>query len=419
MNIEELYTLYSIHFLVDTDTRSIRHNTIFFALKGTHFNGNTFASEALKKGASYAIIDEKEYQTHSNIILVDNVLETLQQLAVYHRKKLAIPILALTGSNGKTTSKELIAAVLSTKFNITATKGNLNNHIGVPLTLLSMNRNTEVGIVEMGANHQKEIEFLCSLVLPDYGYITNFGKAHLEGFGGVEGVIKGKSELYVHLAKNHKIAFINPSDPIQLENTKSIKTVCFDSAAILFKGANPFVNIEYKHSEIQSKLIGHYNFSNIAAAITIGEYFKIELKEIKRAIETYIPSNNRSQIIKTTSHTIILDAYNANPSSMEVAIENFVNMKASSKVVILGDMFELGKDSNKEHQRIVTLVENSNFDSVFFIGEHFNKTTTKFPKFINFEAFKMAIKNDEFSSQTILIKGSRGMQLERIVEILT
>ena len=313
MGIKEIYKLYSKYYLVDTDTRNIREHALFFALKGENFNGNKFAHTALEQGAAFAIIDEIEFKISDKTIVVDNVLETLQQLAHYHRLQLRIPIIALTGSNGKTTTKELINAVLSEKHNTTATLGNLNNHIGVPLTLLSMTPNTDIGIVEMGANHQKEIDFLCALTVPDFGYITNFGKAHLEGFGGIEGVIKGKSELYTFLQDHHKTAFINPKDPIQVKKTKHLKTISFPEH-LAFIGANPFVKIASEEGEIESNLIGAYNYTNILAAITIGIHFKLKITEIRKAIENYVPTNNRSQIIKKESNHIILDAYNANPS---------------------------------------------------------------------------------------------------------
>ena len=417
MGIKEIYKLYSKYYLVDTDTRNIREHALFFALKGENFNGNKFAHTALEQGAAFAIIDEIEFKISDKTIVVDNVLETLQQLAHYHRLQLRIPIIALTGSNGKTTTKELINAVLSEKHNTTATLGNLNNHIGVPLTLLSMTPNTDIGIVEMGANHQKEIDFLCALTLPDFGYITNFGKAHLEGFGGIEGVIKGKSELYTFLQDHHKTAFINPKDPIQVKKTEHLKTISFPED-FAFIGANPFVKIASKEGEIESNLIGAYNYTNILAAITIGIHFKLKITEIRKAIENYVPTNNRSQIIKKESNHIILDAYNANPSSMEVALENFSQLKKASKVVILGDMFELGDDSGLEHQSIVNLADSMAFSQTLYVGEHFYKATTKNKKIRNFEALKAYIIANPLAQQSILIKGSRGMQLERILAII-
>ena len=419
MKTATLYNLYQQHFLVDTDTRNIRKETIFFALKGDNFNGNTFAEQALKLGASYAVVDEKEFQTNDRILLVPDVLKALQELANFHRKQLHIPIIGLTGSNGKTTTKELIHVVLSKKFNTVATKGNLNNNIGVPLTLLSMTDKTELGIVEMGANHQKEIEFLCSICEPDFGYITNFGKAHLEGFGGVEGVIKGKSELYTFLKANQKTAFVNMDDAIQVEKTKEMKSVSFNTEAIQFVEVNPFVKLSYKNTTIQSNLIGKYNFTNIAAAIAMGTYFKISETAIKEAIESYVPANNRSQILTTKHNTIILDAYNANPSSMQVALENFDTLHAPSKVVILGDMFELGKESAHEHQAIVDAATAFNFDETYFVGENFNIAKTNKPQFKTYQAFEDFLKKNPLKNHSILIKGSRGMRLERILDFIS
>jgi UDP-N-acetylmuramoyl-tripeptide--D-alanyl-D-alanine ligase len=419
MKTATLYNLYQQHCLVDTDTRNIRKNTIFFALKGANFNGNTFAEQALKLGASYAIVDEKEFQTNDRILLVADVLKALQELANFHRKQLHIPIIGLTGSNGKTTTKELINVVLSKKFNTVATKGNLNNHIGVPLTLLSMTDKTELGIVEMGANHQKEIEFLSTICEPDFGYITNFGKAHLEGFGGIEGVIKGKSELYTFLKANQKTVFINIDDSIQVERAKEINSVCFNTNDVQFIEVNPFVKLSYKNESIQSNLIGNYNFTNIAAAITIGAHFKVSETAIKEAIESYTPTNNRSQILTTKHNTIILDAYNANPSSMQVALENFDTLKAPSKVVILGDMFELGKESEHEHQAIVDAATAFNFDETYFVGENFNIAKTNKPQFKTYQDFEDFLKKNPLKNHSILIKGSRGMRLERILEFIS
>lgn len=415
MKIEELYKLYTSHYLVDTDTRKIRKNTIFFALKGVNFNGNKFAEEALRKGAIYSVVDEAKYISNDRIILVDNVFKTLQELASFHRKQLNIPIVALTGSNGKTTTKELINAVLSKKYTTIATIGNLNNHIGVPLTLLSMTPNTEIGIVEMGANHKKEISFLCDIAEPNYGYITNFGKAHLEGFGSVEGVIEGKSELYHFLLSVNETVFVNQSDAIQLKKTESLNRVFFDDSINLIE-VNPFIKLQYKQVKIQTQLIGIYNFSNISAAISIGQYFNVKKEDIVTAIENYVPNNNRSQIIKTKDNRVVLDAYNANPTSMKVALENFNMISAQNKMVILGDMFELGKNSAKEHQQIVDLVLSYNFDKIFFIGEHFYQTEIGYNKFKTFEAFKTDFKSDSITDYTILIKGSRGMALERVLD---
>ena len=418
MKIENLYSLYCDSYLVDTDTRKIRKNTIFFALKGENFNGNVYAEEALNKGAKYAIVDEIEYQANDNIIVVENVLKTLQELASYHRKQLNIPIIALTGSNGKTTTKELINVVLKQKFKTTATKGNLNNHIGVPLTLLSMTPDTEIGIVEMGANHHKEIEFLSKIAAPDYGYITNFGKAHIEGFGSIEGVIEAKSELYEFLIRNNGNIFVNPKDEIQISKTRNSNKILF-SEGINFLSADPFVCLNYEEFKIQSNLIGSYNFNNIAIAITIGEYFEVLKKDIKSAIESYISENNRSQIVEKGSNQIILDAYNANPTSMEAALKNFKQIKTeNNKIVILGDMFELGNTSELEHQNIANYVNELLFDKVILVGNNFCKVNFKGVKFKDFDELKKYIKKNNIERSTILIKGSRGMALERLLEFV-
>jgi len=422
--IKELYSIFQKYPTVSTDSRNIAPNCIFFALKGENFNGNKYAKDALEKGAVYAIIDEKEYELKTHTILVENVLETLQKLANHHRKQLNTPIISLTGSNGKTTTKELINAVLSLKYKTTATKGNLNNHIGVPLTLLSMTSKTEIGIVEMGANHQKEIEFLSNIAEPDYGYITNFGKAHLEGFGSVEGVIKGKSELYDHLKANDKLIFVNGDDPKQVERTRDTNNYTFGSSdthalSIRFLNANPMVKAIVNNIEIQSQLIGSYNFSNIAAAIAIGTYFNVTLSQIKAAIETYIPSNNRSQIKHKNSNKIILDAYNANPTSMKAALDNFSNLTDTTKIAFLGDMFELGESAAEEHQFINEYAGSLAIDHIFLIGENFGITESKHSNISIHNTFE-SLKGHfpEIKNSTLLIKGSRGMALERILDLL-
>ncbi|APQ16670.1 UDP-N-acetylmuramoyl-tripeptide--D-alanyl-D-alanine ligase [Maribacter hydrothermalis] len=425
MKIQDLHSAFLTHQSVSTDTRKIKENDIFFALKGDNFNGNIYAQKALDSGASIAIIDEEKYFIDDRTILVEDVLTTLQQLANYHRKYSKAQVISLTGSNGKTTTKELINAVLCKTYKTIATKGNLNNHIGVPLTLLTIQPDTEIAIVEMGANHLKEIEFLCKIAEPDFGYITNFGKAHLEGFGGVEGVIKGKSELYEYLIKNNKSIFLNADDPIQLDKLKNYtKKYGFSSVNskyynIEMTEAQPFVNIQVENTNIKTNLIGSYNFHNCCAAITIAKYFNVELSEIKTALENYTPDNNRSQIINTKGLYVILDAYNANPSSMKVAIENFNSLNNLHKTMILGDMFELGESAEEEHQNIVELTKNMNFDQVFFVGENFYKTQTDAIKLRNFDELKVFIKNNTIKANSaILIKGSRGMALERVLDCL-
>ncbi len=425
MEIQQLYNLYKQSFKVTTDTRADLENSIFFALKGDNFNGNSFAEKALEKGANFAVVDEKEYQTNVKIILVDDVLKTLQNLATYHRKQLNIPIISLTGSNGKTTTKELISAVLKQKFNCTATKGNLNNHIGVPLTLLSMTQKTEIGVVEMGANHPKEIAFLCNIALPDYGYITNFGKVHLEGFKSLEGVIQAKTEMYRYLKQHDKTVFVNTNDKTQIEKSDGIQRFTFGTESadfpVSFISADPFVNLKFKNTIVYSKLIGKYNFSNMAAAITFGQFFKVADAKIKEAIEQYIPSNNRSQIIQKNSTKIILDAYNANPNSMEVALENLSQLSDNTKIAILGDMFEIGKNSLLEHQNVANLVQRLNLQKAYLIGSNFSKIELKNPnieKFNSFEDFKNNFDNSTCKEATVLIKASRGMALERVVDLL-
>lgn len=422
--LSQLHQLFLESTGICTDTRKLKKGNLYLALKGDNFNGNNFAAKALELGADYSIVDEQPEEQNDHIIKVEDGLDTLQKLAAYHRKYLNLPILSITGSNGKTTTKELIREVLSKKYKTVSTKGNLNNHIGVPLTLLSMNKETEFGIVEMGANHQGEIASLCKIAQPDYGYITNFGKAHLEGFGGVEGVIKGKSELYNYLIKNNKTIFINYDDEIQVEKSKGTDIISFSEGKnathqITFLKADPFVKINTEDTQINSQLIGTYNAKNIAAAICIGKYFKIPVKAIKEAIESYQPTNNRSQIINQNSNQIILDAYNANPTSMKAALENLEAIPAKNKIAILGDMFEVGNTSAEEHQIIIDLLEKLEFSNMMVCGKNFYQTSTQeVSKFENFEDLKNYIQENNFEDATILIKGSRGMALERILEVL-
>lgn len=423
MTIPELYKVYLSANAVCTDTRAIQKNDLFFALKGDNFDGNKFAQQAIESGAGFAVIDDPEFQTEKTI-LVDDVLTALQSLSSYHRDQLKIPVIGLTGSNGKTTTKELIAAVLSTTFKTAFTKGNLNNHIGVPLTLLSINASHQMAVIEMGANHQKEIEFLCSLCKPDYGYITNFGKAHLEGFGGIEGVIKGKTELYSFLRENAKTVFINNEDSIQIEKTQGISKVTFgeSQADIIIKQINPGASelqANYRGQVIKSNLTGSYNFPNMSAAIAMGEHFGIDASKIKEGIENYFPSNNRSQVTKTERNTLIVDAYNANPSSMEAAIKNLEAFNAENKWAVLGDMFELGEHSAEEHQKIADIAIKASFEKVILIGEAFAKT--KAPSALQFTDTTSLLEwlgENTLEDKTILLKGSRGMAIERAIPLL-
>lgn len=426
MKINLLHALFLECDNVSTDTRKVAKNDMFFALKGDHFNGNTFAHKALENGASYVIVDDAEYQTSENIILVNNVLETLQELATFHRSALNIPIIALTGSNGKTTTKELINAALSQKYCTTATVGNLNNHIGVPLTLLSMTKHTEIGIVEMGANHLEEISFLCRIAKPDYGYITNFGKAHLEGFGSIEGVIKGKTELYRYLEKNNKLIFVNTNDTLQIKHSSNIKIFSFGTennadVRVLLEAAAPFIAVNFKNEKLITQLIGAYNFNNISAAICIATFFKVSNAAIKKGLERYVPANNRSQIINKSGAKIILDAYNANPTSMTAALESLSTLNGASKIAVLGDMFELGHEAKTEHNAIAALASNLNIDEVLLVGENFyitNVHSNKIKRYRTFEDFKNNFDFSSIKNTTLLIKGSRGMALERVLNLL-
>ena len=427
MNINTIHSLFLECTKVSTDTRKIEKDCLFIALKGDNFDANTFTKEALDKGAKYVIIDNKEYYINEKTILVNDSLKTLQELSKFHRTYLGLPIIALTGSNGKTTTKELIHTVLSKKYNTIATIGNLNNHIGVPLTLLRFTKDTEIGIVEMGANHQKEIEFLCEIAQPDYGYITNFGKAHLEGFGGIEGVIKGKSEMYDFLQENNKMAFVNLDDTIQNEKTTHLKRFTFSTTnkktdvKISQIEANPMVKINYNNLFIHSHLIGIYNANNINAAITIGNYFKVTDNLIKEAIENYIPENNRSQLIQKNGNEIVLDAYNANPSSMTAAIMNFIQLDKANKIAILGDMFELGNESLSEHKKVIELLENQSEIKTYFIGKDFyaNKLNSNHITFFeDFNSFANFLRERKPTNSLLLIKGSRGMALEKSLELL-
>lgn len=425
MKIEQLHKLFLESKGVSTDTRTLKPNQLYIALSGENFNGNTFAQQAIEKGASKAIIDDLEY-AGPETILVEDTLLTLQRLASYHRNYLHLPIIALTGSNGKTTTKELINAVLSEKYRTVATQGNLNNHIGVPLTLLSMSESTEIGIVEMGANHQKEIEALCAIAQPNYGVITNFGKAHLEGFGGVEGVIKGKSELYTYLLKNKGTAFVNDLDPLQMANSQNIldrKTFGSINSdyPISLEDASPSLQIKFENTPIETQLIGTYNFTNAAIAAAIGSYFKIPVNAIKKGLESYLPENNRSQLINKESYTIILDAYNANPTSMEAALRNLQSQKTKHTIAFIGDMFEIGATALQEHQYILNLAHQLDITKIFAIGPSFGSSvplSSNQNVYSSYESFAKSAITQIPDNSTILIKGSRGMKMERVLDRL-
>lgn len=432
MSIQELYSIYLAHPNICTDTRKITQGCLFFALRGENFDANTFAAQAIESGAAYAVIDNPKYKAGEKLILVDDALITLQQLATYHRQQLKIPFIGLTGSNGKTTTKELINSVLSEKFKTLATKGNLNNHIGVPLTLLEISNDVELAIIEMGANHQKEIEMLSQISQPNFGLITNIGKAHLEGFGGIDGVKIGKGELYDFLQAHSGTVFINEDSPALTEmasNRKFKKTISYGTSnSSKIKGElidnNPYLKIKWTANsethEVQSQLTGIYNFENILAAIAIGLEFGLSAKEVNKGISNYAPKNNRSQITKTEKNTIIGDYYNANPSSMVLAIDNISKLEAPKKVLILGDMFEIGETAAEEHLAIVQKASSYNFDQLVFIGKEFNKQSLN-GRGLFFKETTAAfeyLKANPITDALVLVKGSRSMKLEKLVELL-
>lgn len=423
MNTEQFYPLFLQAANVVIDSRKIEKNDIFFAFSGENFNAATLAEQVIDKGALAVIVEQKEYENREkNIFYVPSTLEFLQELAIYHRMKLQTPIIGLTGSNGKTTTKEIIHAVLSEKFNVQYTRGNLNNHIGVPLTILSIKPEHDMAVVEMGANHQKEIEFLCTISMPDFGYITNFGKAHLEGFGGIEGVIKGKSELYNYLKNNDRTVLVNENDPIQVEKTKEYsKKITFGNAESdyqfeLFSEQN-FVGLIYKNQKAVSKLTGEYNFTNLCAAASLGLHFGIDFNKIGYAIENYTPTNMRSQIVQKGDKTLVLDTYNANPSSMAASIKNFAAF-AGSKTLIIGDMLELGDESEKEHLAILELAKESAFDEIITVGKIFKTVNYSTLSFENTTALTQYLTTNPISSKNVLLKGSRGIALEKAIEFI-
>lgn len=424
VDTQQLYKYYLQHPSVQTDTRKLRDGDLFFALKGPHFNGNAFAQQALEKGAAYAVIDEEQYKTDERMILVPDALSALQQLAHYHRNQFNIPFIAITGSNGKTTTKELVHAVLSEKYLTYSTEGNLNNHIGIPLTLLRIKANVEMAVIEMGANHQKEIESYCEIVNPTHGLITNIGKAHLEGFGGLEGVRKGKGELFDYLRKTGGAAFACKDFDYFEEMTKGLNEVVWygtkkDEYLNGQMTGNTTEGIKVKTDytgEIPTHITGDYNLYNILAATAIGQYFKVPADGVKNAISSYIPQNARSQVIGKGSNTIILDAYNANPTSMKAAIENFAALKADQKILMLGAMMELGKDSIAEHQQLIDLIRKWNWKHVVLVGGDFSQVDHPYIYFSDAVSAKGWFDQQHFQEAAILIKGSRRVGMEKILE---
>lgn len=419
--IETLYTIYRQHPVITTDTRNCPPNSLFFALKGDKFNGNRFAAQALEAGAAFAVIDQPEYKADDRYILVDNVLKTLQDLAAFHRNQLRIPVIGITGTNGKTTTKELTAAVLSSRYKTLATEGNLNNHIGVPLTLLKIKPEHEMAIIEMGANHPGEIKALCQIARPDFGLITNVGKAHLEGFGSLEGVIRTKSELYDFLRQTGGKVFLHAENELLTPQAHHLEHILYGTAPDNFVwgkmiSCSPTLSFEFtvngQTMPVDTRLIGSYNLPNLLAAVAIGSYFGVTPLQIRQAIETYEPTNKRSQLIRTDKNTLILDAYNANPTSMMAALINFRDIQASNKTLILGDMRELGADSHQEHQHIIDFIRKSDFDSVFLVGEIFNAHDHPYKGFATTADLKEWLGLHPLTDRYILIKGSRGIALE-------
>jgi UDP-N-acetylmuramoyl-tripeptide--D-alanyl-D-alanine ligase len=426
MEITGLYKIYLDNPSVQTDTRKLKKGDLFFALKGNNFNGNEFAKQALDAGAAYAVIDQEEYAIKGRTILVKDVLTTLQEIAQYHRQQFTIPFIAITGSNGKTTTKELIHSVLSTRFKTYTTEGNLNNHIGVPLTLLKIKPDAEMAVIEMGANHIGEIASYCRIALPDHGLITNCGKAHLEGFGSEEGVRKAKGELFDHLRTlTHGIAFVNWDYEYLQQMSKGISGIIKygtkEDAHVIGKVMknDPLLEVEIlqglDEKQIRTNLVGEYNLPNVLAAVTVGKYFKVPEKNIKSAIEEYTPSNSRSQLVRKGTNTIILDAYNANPSSMKLAIENFAMLKAANKVLILGAMAELGNESVAEHEALVRLIGRNEWKAVVLVGGDFLKLRHPYLGFENAKQAREWMKQQQFDHTHFLVKGSRSMEMEKVI----
>lgn len=424
--ITTIYQHFTKSYSITTDSRKVEQGSIFFALKGEHFDGNDFALQVANEGTAACVVaDRQELADHPRLIKVDDSLVALQQLARHHRMTTKPIVIGITGTNGKTTSKELITAVLSRRYRTIATQGNYNNHIGVPLTLLRIRPDTEIAIVEMGANHPKEIETLCSIARPDYGAITNIGKAHLEGFGSFEGVVKTKTELYDYLRQHHGTAFVNADNTLLTLHAQGLQQHLYGSdddslTKVTFLKAEPFLSIQYQDLYIQTQLVGDYNYENAALATAIGTHFGIEPHEIKMALESYHPENSRSQVIHTDSNTIIMDAYNANPVSMEAAIRNFCRIKKDNELLIIGEMRELGNDSAKEHQNITDLLVAQQCHNVIVVGAAF-QATCHVPGWLYFDdvdTLCQHLQNNKPQHTHILIKGSRGMKLEKTLEWL-
>ena len=427
MSIESIYALFQQYPLVETDTRHLKPGCIFFALRGDNFNGNEFAKKALETGAAAAIIDDPSAYVDERTIVVDNTLTTLQQLAKFHRQQFNIPFIAITGSNGKTTSKELVNTVLESSFRTYTTQGNLNNHIGIPLTLLRVQKDAEIAVIEMGANHQKEIAGYCTYTLPTHGIITNCGKAHLEGFGGVEGVRKGKGELYDFIRANQGTIFLNQDlDYLHPMSMGISNIVTYGTQAAQTCGniqsADPYLNVTIQPAEkfeaipsLHTQLVGDYNLSNVLLAVSVGRYFGVPAEKIKKSIEHYQPTNSRSQLIQKNTNTIILDAYNANPSSMQVAIQNFSKLEATQKVLLLGSMAELGEESKQEHLQLIELIRSHNWKEVVLVGDGFGELSHPYIQFKNSNEAAGWFRAQNFSHTHFLIKGSRSMKMETIL----
>ncbi|QJE30116.1 UDP-N-acetylmuramoyl-tripeptide--D-alanyl-D-alanine ligase [Parabacteroides distasonis] len=427
MSIIDLYDLFIHNPQITTDSRNCPKGSIFFALKGDKFDGNQYAGKALASGCVYAVIDNPDYYIGERTILVDNVLKTLQQLAHHHRKVLGLPIIGITGTNGKTTTKELLAAVLSTKFNLLYTEGNFNNHIGVPLTLLRLTHDHEMAVIEMGASHPGDIKELVDIVHPNYGIITNVGRAHLEGFGSFEGVIRTKGELYDYIRRSKGKIFIKKENEYLQSIAKGIEQITYGNGDDAFASGqvvscDPFLVFNWKQQgklhTVETHMIGSYNLDNVLAAVAVGRFFKIPAERISRAIAAYEPTNNRSQFKKTDNNELIIDAYNANPSSMKVALDNFITMPVQPKAIILGDMRELGPTSDELHAEVVEQIKKGQFDKVFLCGEHFFKVGKEFSPFATTEAMVEELRKQPLKGYHILIKGSHSMGLEKLADIL-